>query len=504
MTSHPQSGIPAAPHLQWGSHLAHVFSTGAELRDLLVPYFQAGLENNERCLWVTGSVFRADEARSALRAAIPNLDDCERSKHIEIADAEEWYASGEKLRPNEIVAGLLQREQTALAEGYEGLRTNGNCAWVSRAQWADFQEYETLVGKAMRGRRMLCMCSYCVDQLLDGSHLEVMGHHDLVLPSQSQIRISRQKVKRPIDDVSAVLEVLPAAIYTTDGGGYLTYYNQAAADLWGYRPELGRQQWCGTWKIFLPDGTPVSHEQCPMATALQTRQPIHGIEADAERPDGTRVPCVVYPTPLFDADGTVVGGVNMLVDISHRKAQEVKSAALAHEMHHRVNNTLSTVMAIMGSTLRVATTMDEFREDFVSRITALSKTHALLTQGVHASVPLRDLLNNELHMFVDNDNSRVRLSGPNLALSERTAVPVGMALHELATNAAKYGALSVIGGRVSVEWSLLDGIAQIAWRETNVPMPKERERVGFGTHLLTNVLPNSSEVSSRLTMRATA
>jgi two-component sensor histidine kinase len=208
--------------------------------------------------------------------------------------------------------------------------------------------------------------------------------------------------------------------------------------------------------------------------------------------------------PLFDADGTVVGGVNMLVDISHRKAQEVKSAALAHEMHHRVNNTLSTVMAIMGSTLRVATTMDEFREDFVSRITALSKTHALLTQGVHASVPLRDLLNNELHMFVDNDNSRVRLSGPNLALSERTAVPVGMALHELATNAAKYGALSVIGGRVSVEWSLLDGIAQIAWRETNVPMPKERERVGFGTHLLTNVLPNSSEVSSRLTMRATA
>jgi PAS domain S-box-containing protein len=479
--------------MQWGSHLAHVFSTGAELRDLLVPYFKAGLENNERCLWVTGSKFRADEARDALRTAIPNLDDCERCKQIEIADAEEWYASGEKLRPNDIVAGLVQREQNALAEGYVGLRTNGNCAWVSRAQWADFQEYETLVGKAMRGRRMLCMCSYYVDQLRGGLHSEVMGRHDFVFPSRSQIHTPQEKANRPTDQVTSLLEALPAAIYTTDASGYLTHYNQAAVDLWGYRPELGRQQWCGTWKIFLPDGTPVPHEQCPMATALRTGKPIRGIEADSERPDGTRVRCVVYPTPLLNADGEVVGGINMLVDISDRKAQEVKSAALAREMHHRVNNTLTTVMAIMGSTLRVATTMDEFREDFVSRITALSKTHALLTQGVHASVPLRDLLYNELRMFVDGDNARVRLSGPYLALSERIAVPVGMALHELATNAAKYGALSVIGGRVSIEWTLLDGIAHLTWRETNVPMPKERKRVGFGTQLLTNVLPKQLE-----------
>ena len=85
--------------------------------------------------------------------------------------------------PHDLVSGLLQREQDALGLGYAGLRTNGNCAWVSQDQWADFLEYERLVQKTVRGRRMICMCSYCMDQLRDGSHLEVMERHDLAVPS---------------------------------------------------------------------------------------------------------------------------------------------------------------------------------------------------------------------------------------------------------------------------------------------------------------------------------
>ncbi len=131
MQSWSSSGLATVPHLQWGSHLAHFFKSGEELRDVLVPYFKAGLENNERCLWVTGKAFNANEARSALRAAVPDLDKRERDQQIEIANGEEWYASGEKLRPHDLVSGLLQREGDALALGYAGLRTSGNCAWVS-------------------------------------------------------------------------------------------------------------------------------------------------------------------------------------------------------------------------------------------------------------------------------------------------------------------------------------------------------------------------------------
>jgi hypothetical protein len=103
------SGLQTVPHLRWGSHLAHFFGSGSELRDVLVPYFKAGLENNERCLWVTGHAFNAEDARSALRAVVFDLDERERNRQIEIANGDEWYAKGEKLRPHELISGLLQR-----------------------------------------------------------------------------------------------------------------------------------------------------------------------------------------------------------------------------------------------------------------------------------------------------------------------------------------------------------------------------------------------------------
>jgi PAS domain S-box-containing protein len=119
-----------------------------------------------------------------------------------------------------------------------------------------------------------------------------------------------------------VIEALPAAVYTTDAEGRLTFYNEAAAKLWGSRPQLGESKFCGSWKLYWPDGTPLPLDQCPMAMALQQRRPIRGMEAVAERPDGTRVPFVPYPTPLFDASGRLTGAVNMLVDISERKRAE--------------------------------------------------------------------------------------------------------------------------------------------------------------------------------------
>ena len=122
------------------------------------------------------------------------------------------------------------------------------------------------------------------------------------------------------------IEALPAAIYRTDAEGRLTFYNEAAAELWGCRPELGESKFCGSWKLYWPDGTPLPHDECPMALALRERRPIRGMEAVAERPDGTRVPFVPYPTPLFDESGRLTGAVNMLVDISERKRAEADLA----------------------------------------------------------------------------------------------------------------------------------------------------------------------------------
>jgi PAS domain S-box-containing protein len=127
----------------------------------------------------------------------------------------------------------------------------------------------------------------------------------------------------------AVLDGLPAAIYTTDAAGRVTYFNQAAADLAGRQPELGRDEWCVTWRLYRPDGTRLPHDQCPMAVALKENRPVRGVEAILERPDGTRIPFIPYPTPLRDAAGELVGAVNMLVDISDRKVAENARAYLA-------------------------------------------------------------------------------------------------------------------------------------------------------------------------------
>jgi PAS domain S-box-containing protein len=127
------------------------------------------------------------------------------------------------------------------------------------------------------------------------------------------------------DHFREILDELPAAIYVTDALGRITYFNEAAATLWGHRPTIGTSEWCGSWKLFWPDGRALPHGECPMAIAIKEKRTVRGMEAIAERPDGTRVPFEPYPTPLFNASGALIGAVNMLIDISDRKhAEEVK------------------------------------------------------------------------------------------------------------------------------------------------------------------------------------
>ena len=123
-----------------------------------------------------------------------------------------------------------------------------------------------------------------------------------------------------------LLEALPAAIYTTDAAGRITYYNQAAVELAGRAPQLGSDQWCVSWRLFRPDGAPLPHDECPMAVALKEDRPVRGEDLLVERPDGTRVPVMPYPTPLHDVSGKLVGAVNMLVDLTDRQGGRAGAA----------------------------------------------------------------------------------------------------------------------------------------------------------------------------------
>ena len=127
------------------------------------------------------------------------------------------------------------------------------------------------------------------------------------------------------------LDALDVAVYTTDADGRITFYNEAAATFWGRRPELG-EEWCGSWKLFWSDGTAMRHDECPMAIALKENRSVRGYEAVAERPDGTRVSFVPHPTPLRDDDGTLIGAVNVLVDVTERARAEQDLRATAEAL----------------------------------------------------------------------------------------------------------------------------------------------------------------------------
>ena len=120
-----------------------------------------------------------------------------------------------------------------------------------------------------------------------------------------------------------------SAVYTTDADGWLTYYNDAAADLWGYRPELGKTRWCGSWRIFTPDGAHLPLDQCPMAVALKEGRAVRGVQAVLERPDGTLIPFMPYPTPLRDASGAIVAGSNVLLPLTSRQQTAARRIFLA-------------------------------------------------------------------------------------------------------------------------------------------------------------------------------
>jgi PAS domain S-box-containing protein len=410
-----------------------------------------------------------------------------------------------------------------------------------------------------------------------------------------------------------ILDVLPTAIYTTNALGQITYFNEAAAKLWGCRPELGSSQWCGSWKLYWPDGRPLPHDQCPMAIALREGRSVRGIEAIAERPDGSRVPFMPFPTPLYGGSGVLLGAVNMLLDVTdrnragdyeqrlisiitssddailskdlngiitswnrgaeqlfgytaeeaigrpitmlipaerqneeptilarirsgeridhyetvrqrkdgslveisltvspiknsegeivgaskiarditeRRRAQEQQKLLLG-EMKHRVRNTLATVQAIAAQTLRSA--VSEERDAFLARLRALAGAHDLLTLERWNQAPIGDVVAGALNAFQGSHGDRIAVAGPkHVQLDAHKSTLLAMALHELATNAIKYGALSSEGGRVSVTWELVpeSGARRVkfVWQETGGPPVKPPRRKGFGSVLIERAL----------------
>lgn len=176
--------------------------------------------------------------------------------------------------------------------------------------------------------------------------------------------------------------------------------------------------------------------------------------------------------------------------------------SLTRELNHRVKNTLANVLSILSLTRRRADSLEEFATSLEGRIRALSATHDLLTESDWATTPISDVVEAELQHVVEVSTHDVIIEGPTVDLAPNDALSFGLAIHELATNAAKFGALSVPGGRVSVRWSLSsDTLAEVEWCESGGPQVAQERHRGFGTELIEKIVAHELKQDVELEFR---
>jgi PAS domain S-box-containing protein len=312
--------------------------------------------------------------------------------------------------------------------------------------------------------------------------LEVLGAQAAIAIENARLYSDLQdretKIRRLVD-----ANIIGIILWSSDGA--ILDANDAFLAMVGYdRQDLqsGRLSWTSMTPREWRDA------DAQIMTELKAKGSHPPFEKEYIRKDGRRVPVLVGPA-TFSANPDE--GVAFILDLTERKEAEQLQKVMVDELNHRVKNTLATVMAISAQTLRTSPSPEAFRKAFQGRLIALSKTHDLLNRACWTSVSLHDLLKQALAPH--GQDGRFVLDGPQVRLGPVAAVTVGMALHELATNAAKYGALSTPKGRVRVTWRPAEeGRVRLEWVESGGPRVQPPSRRGFGSELIEKVL--SSEL----------
>ena len=221
--------------------------------------------------------------------------------------------------------------------------------------------------------------------------------------------------------------------------------------------------------------------------SLDTGEPVAPFETVRLTKDGQRLDVSIAVSPLTNADGVLVGTSIITRDISERRRAQEQQNLLLAELSHRVKNTLATVLSIANQTLSRAESLDEFSRSFRGRIQALAAAHSVLTAVNWNVAALRVLVEQALQPYASSDGSNVRISGDEVLLRPSAALTFSLVLHELATNAAKYGALQKPGGLVAVDCGVRSNGGRelhLHWAESGGPPVRPPVRRGFGLELI--------------------
>jgi PAS domain S-box-containing protein len=326
--------------------------------------------------------------------------------------------------------------------------------------------------------------------------LDVLARQAADLIERNEVEAALRESKEQFRWLASIVEFSDDAIISKNLDGIITSWNKGAERLFGYLAEevIGRSV-----SILIP---PERHpEESVIIRRIRRGDRIEHYETVRRRKDGSLIDVSLTVSPMRDAEGKIVGASKIARDITERKRSEAQISALAREAEHRAKNLLANVKAMVR--LSQADTPDGLKEAIEGRIEALASVHSLFARSRWTGAELGSLIQQELSPYSRDGERRTQIDGPPVMLKPDAAQAIAVALHELATNAAKYGALSEAAGQVRVEWSpSADGRLVLRWTETGGPPVRPPTRRGFGTHVMEAMIRGHVKGDVRLDWRA--
>jgi PAS domain S-box-containing protein len=326
--------------------------------------------------------------------------------------------------------------------------------------------------------------------------LDVLARQAADLVERNRAEAALRESNEQLRWFSSIVDNSDDVIITKNLDGIIMSWNNAAERVFGYTAEeaVGKPV-----TILIP---PELRDEEPTILARIGRgERIDHYETIRQRKDGSLINISLTVSPVRDAQGKIVGASKIARDISERKRSDEQIAILAREAEHRTKNILATVQATVN--LSQSETPDGLKRVIEGRIQALANVHALFAEGRWKGAELTTLARRELAPYLHDNQARGHIDGPKLFLEPNTAQTIALILHELATNAAKYGALSVGKGHVEVKWSVAaNDQLVLAWIENGGPAVEKPTRQGFGTRVMERMISEQHKGNLRLDWRA--
>lgn len=298
---------------------------------------------------------------------------------------------------------------------------------------------------------------------------------------RDELRLVVARHGEALERLRAHRDNAPLAVVELDSEMRIVSWSRGAERLFGWSGAemIGRRPDEPGW-VYEADGDAFAALSGDLRAGRQPRG-AHGIRCCCA--DGSIVECEWYSSALVDRAGRLVSVLVQILDVSDRRRAEETQQLLIGELNHRVKNTLATVQAIATQTLRHSGRPSEFERKFSGRIQALARAHSLLSSETWQGAGLQDLIGDQLRIGAI-DETRLAARGPEVRLAPQAALHFALILHELVTNAAKYGALASPQGGIAVDWTIDGGLLRLEWREQGGPPVKAPARHGFGTALI--------------------